>query len=124
MFSSWRTSSAISFRIWARHWVGGLGLAPSAEIGNERALFQPSHGTAPQIAGQNVANPIATILSAKMMLEWLGDRHDDTNCSGAAAAIESAVATLLEQGATLTPDLGGKASTTDVARAIAELIEG
>ncbi|MFG0297224.1 MAG: isocitrate/isopropylmalate dehydrogenase family protein [Maioricimonas sp. JB045] len=104
--------------------VGGLGLAPSAEIGNERALFQPSHGTAPQIAGQNVANPIATILSAKMMLEWLGDRHDDTNCRRAAAAIESAVTQLLEQGATLTPDLGGKASTTDVARAIAELIVG
>ncbi|QDU39545.1 putative tartrate dehydrogenase/decarboxylase TtuC' [Maioricimonas rarisocia] len=102
--------------------VGGLGLAPSAELGSDHGLFQPSHGTAPQIAGRNMANPIATILSAAMMLEWLGDRHNDPICTKAAATIESAVAALLEQGATLTPDLGGRASTTDVARAISELV--
>lgn len=53
--------------------VGGLGMAPSAEIGDDHALFQPSHGTAPQLAGKNVANPIACILSAAMMLDWLTD---------------------------------------------------
>ena len=57
--------------------VGGLGLAPSAEIGERHGLFQPSHGTAPQLAGRNLANPLAMILSAGLMLEWLADRHDD-----------------------------------------------
>ena len=100
--------------------VGGLGLGPSGEIGEEHALFQPSHGTAPQLAGQNVANPLATILSAAMMLDWLGDRHNDQVCLDAAVATESAVARVLADGSVLTPDLGGTASTTDVAEAVAD----
>lgn len=102
--------------------VGGLGLGPSAEIGNGRALFQPSHGTAPTIAGKNVANPLATILSAAMMLDWLGDTQGDPECLAAGAALEAAVAQVLADGEVRTPDLGGTASTTDVAEAVASAI--
>ena len=55
--------------------MGGLGFAPSADIGDEDAVFQPCHGSAPDIAGKGLANPTAMFLSAGMMLEWLGDRH-------------------------------------------------
>ena len=103
--------------------VGGLGLGPSAEIGENHALFQPSHGTAPQLAGKNVANPLATILSAAMMLDWLGDRHSNEACAKAAVALEAAVARLLLAGEVLTPDLGGEASTTDVANTVAQILE-
>lgn len=99
--------------------VGGLGLGPSAEIGDDHALFQPSHGTAPQIAGKNVANPLATILSASMMLDWLGERHHDKLCMSAAVAIEAAVASVLASGEQTTRDLGGSASTTQCATAVA-----
>ena len=102
--------------------VGGLGLGPSAEIGEHHALFQPSHGTAPQIAGKNVANPLATILSAAMMLDWLGDRHGDNVSLDAAVALENAVADLLADGTTLTPDLGGNASTSQVAEAVCQML--
>ena len=102
--------------------VGGLGLGPSAEIGREHALFQPSHGTAPNIAGQNCANPLATILSAGMMLDWLGERHSDPNCSQAAIRLEQAVEHVLAEGSVLTPDLGGAATTTDVAEAVASAL--
>ena len=102
--------------------VGGLGMAPSAEIGDHHGLFQPSHGTAPQLAGKNVANPIATILSAAMMLDWLGERHNDPVALQAASAIETAVATFLETDAMRTPDQGGSASTTQIAQAIANRI--
>ncbi len=102
--------------------VGGLGLGPSAEIGEKHGLFQPSHGTAPQIAGKNIANPLATILSASMMLDWLGQRYDDPQCTMAGVAIEAAVAQLLASGKTLTPDIGGTASTTEVAQAVAQQI--
>lgn len=103
--------------------VGGLGLGPSAEIGENHALFQPSHGTAPQLAGKNVANPLATILSAAMMLDWLGDRHSNESCARAAVILEAAVAQLLLAGEVLTPDLGGEASTTDVANAVVQILE-
>ncbi len=99
--------------------VGGLGLGPSGEIGPEHGLFQPSHGTAPQIAGQGIANPMATILSAAMMLDWLGDRHGNADCLAAAQGIEQATQRVLQQGRWLTPDVGGSASTMDVAKAIA-----
>ncbi|QDU91190.1 3-isopropylmalate dehydrogenase [Pirellulimonas nuda] len=99
--------------------VGGLGMAPSAEIGDHHALFQPSHGSAPTIAGQNIANPIAMILSAAMMLDWLGERHDDPLALGASKQIEAAVAGVLARGDCRTRDLGGAASTTDFAEAVA-----
>ncbi|ARS88639.1 3-isopropylmalate dehydrogenase [Natrarchaeobaculum aegyptiacum] len=90
--------------------VGGLGLLPSANVGPERALFEPVHGSAPDIAGEGVANPAATIISAAMMLEHLG--YDDE-----ADAVHEAVETTLEEGPH-TPDLGGDASTADVTEVV------
>lgn len=98
--------------------VGGLGLGPSAEIGDNHALFQPSHGTAPQLAGKNIANPLATILSAAMMLDWLGERHSNKTARQAAQRIEAAVASVLREGMVRTADLGGHATTSDVAEAV------
>ena len=103
--------------------VGGLGLGPSAEVGDDHAMFQPSHGTAPQLAGKNVANPIAMILSASMMLDWLAQRHADAIAGKAAERIERAVARLLLEGKTLTADLGGKAKTTEVTQALLSLLK-
>lgn len=102
--------------------VGGLGLAPSAEIGDKRALFQPSHGTAPQLAGRDVANPLATILSGAMMLEWLGEKHSDPAATKAGQRVEAAVARILADGTTLTPDLGGKAGTRAVGQAVVDAL--
>lgn len=99
--------------------VGGLGMAPSAEIGDRHALFQPSHGSAPQLAGLNAANPIAMILSSAMMLDWLGDRHGDAAAREGACVIERAVERALSLPDGKTADLGGTASTTDVAECIA-----
>ena len=103
--------------------VGGLGLGPSAEIGDRFALFQPSHGSAPQIAGLNVANPLATILSAALMLDWLGERHGDAEATQAARRIESAVVEILRVGKVLTPDLGGQATTAQMGDAVLKVIE-
>jgi hypothetical protein len=71
--------------------VGGMGMAPSGDIGDKHGLFQPAHGTAPDIAGQGKANPTAMILSAAMMLDWLADRTGDTRLADGAALIERAV---------------------------------
>lgn len=87
--------------------VGGMGMAPSADLGEKYGVFQPSHGTAPTIAGKGIANPIATILSVAMMLEWLG--HPDT--LRGARLIERAVATVLADPAHRTADLGGTIGT-------------
>jgi 3-isopropylmalate dehydrogenase len=103
--------------------VGGLGLAPSAEVGDEHALFQPSHGTAPQLAGKDVANPLAMVLSGAMMLEWLGERHGDAEATAVGRRVESAVARVLAEGRTLTPDLGGKARTKAVGEAVVRAME-
>ena len=93
--------------------VGGLGLAPSANIGETYALFEPVHGSAPRLAGKNIANPIAAILASRMMLEYLGEKSW-------AERIENAVVSLLKEGKVLTPDLGGSSSTTQVTDAIIE----
>ncbi len=98
--------------------VGGLGVAPSADVGDGHAVFQPCHGTAPDIAGQGVANPVAAILSAVMMLDHLADAHDDPAPCAAARRIEAAVAAALQSGEARTADLGGTASTADATRAI------
>jgi 3-isopropylmalate dehydrogenase len=94
--------------------VGGLGLAPSADIGDEHAVFQPIHGTAPDIAGKGVANPIAMILSAALMLDWLGG---DAACQ-AAERIRRAVATVLADPAVRTFDGGGNLSTRQMGDAV------
>jgi 3-isopropylmalate dehydrogenase len=100
--------------------VGGMGMAPSADIGDEHALFQPAHGSAPDIAGRGIANPIAMILSAAMMLEWLAQRHGVEACDEAARAIRDAVTGALADGAALPADLGGRDDTAAITRAIVE----
>jgi 3-isopropylmalate dehydrogenase len=92
--------------------VGGLGLLPSANIGAENALFEPVHGSAPDIAGQEIANPSATILSAAMLLEYLGHEAEATR-------VREATTGVLEDGPR-TPDLGGSAGTEAVTDAIVE----
>ncbi len=101
--------------------VGGLGVAPSADVSKEHAVFQPCHGTAPDIAGKGIANPVATILSAAMMLDWIGERHSDTSCLNAAASIRTATARVLESGPR-TRDLAGTASSAEVSVAIAAAV--
>ncbi len=99
--------------------VGGLGLAPSGDVGDHAGLFQPSHGTAPDIAGTGIANPLAAILSAGLLLDWLGRRHDDPAAADAAARLEGAVAAVLAAGRVRTPDLGGTATTAALGDAVA-----
>lgn len=91
--------------------VGGLGLAPSANIGDNKALFEPVHGSGPDIAGQGISNPSAMILSAVMMLDYLQE-------NGEARRLEKALSEVLREGKKLTPDLGGNFKTTDMAREI------
>lgn len=100
--------------------VGGMGMAPSADIGDRWALFQPAHGTAPDIAGRGLANPTAMILSAAMMLDWLAHRHGDTALADAARATEAAVQQAFEQGAVRPREFGGHSGTADIARAVRE----
>ena len=92
--------------------VGGLGLAQGANIGDETAIFEAVHGSAPDIAGKNLANPIALIFSSAMMLEHLGEKE-------AAERVRGAVLAVLREGKTLTHDLGGSAATTEITEAIA-----
>ncbi|MBC7349053.1 MAG: isocitrate/isopropylmalate dehydrogenase family protein [Candidatus Aminicenantes bacterium] len=93
--------------------VGGLGFACAGNIGDKYAVFEPTHGSAPKYTGLYKVNPIATLLAAKMMLDWLGE-------TGKAAALEQAVAEVIKEGKVRTYDLGGSAKTLDVARAVAE----
>jgi 3-isopropylmalate dehydrogenase len=98
--------------------VGGLGVAPSANIGERSAIFEPVHGAAPDIAGRGQANPLAMILTSAMMLEWLSRTRSDASCEAAASAIRTAVNRSLEIGVR-TPDLGGNSSTSEVGAAVA-----
>ncbi|MCD1295689.1 isocitrate dehydrogenase [Methanocella sp. CWC-04] len=95
--------------------IGGLGLSPSANIGDKYALFEPVHGSAPDIAGKDVANPIAAVLSTKMLLEWAGKREE-------AEKVQRAVDTILQE-RIFTPDLGGIYKTSDVKHSLLKLIE-
>ncbi len=97
--------------------IGGMGMAPSGDIGDHCAVFQPSHGTAPDIAGKDIANPVAMILSAAMMLEWLGLEE-------AAKAIENAVRRVFNNPANRTPDMGGTLTTSGMADLIIADLEG
>lgn len=94
--------------------VGGLGIASSANIGEGAAVFEPVHGSAPKIAGHNIANPIATILAAKLMLDYLGEQ-------ALGKQLEQAVYLAIEHG-DVTPDLGGTLSTTQAARKIIDYL--
>lgn len=91
--------------------VGGLGLAPSGNIGDEHGLFEPVHGSAPDIAGKGIANPCSMILSAAMMLDYLGEKELSNN-------INEAVEKVIAKREVLTPDLGGTSKTMDITKAI------
>jgi len=97
--------------------IGGLGIAPSADIGDTHAVFQPCHGTAPDIMGQGKANPTAMILSAAMMLDWLADKHDHAPAADAAQRIERAVDKAYASG--LKPmEYGGSDGTAAITKAV------
>jgi len=93
--------------------VGGLGFGCSGNIGDKLAVFEPTHGSAPKYAGQYKVNPIATILAAKMMLEWLGETEK-------AQAVERATAEVIREGKIRTYDMGGASTTLDMGKAIAD----
>lgn len=103
--------------------VGGMGMAPSGDIGDRHAVFQPAHGTAPDIAGKGIANPIAAILSAAMMLDWLGRRHGHVDLVNAGQAMETAVVRVLEDGKILPVDQGGSGTTAALGDAVAGVLQ-
>jgi 3-isopropylmalate dehydrogenase len=98
--------------------ICGMGFAPSGDIGAKHGMFQPSHGSAPDIAGKGLANPTATILSAAMMLDWLAEKHGNPKLADAAAHIERAVDKVFAEHLVSTPELGGKDGTAAVTRAV------
>jgi 3-isopropylmalate dehydrogenase len=99
--------------------VGGLGLAPGLCVGERQAMAQATHGSAPDIAGRNIANPYAMIVSGQMLLAWLGRKHGEPKATAAAARILAAVEEIVIAAEDLPMDLGGKASTRDMGDAIA-----
>lgn len=100
--------------------VGGLGMASSAELGDRHGYFQGIHGSAPDLAGKAIANPIATILSGAMMLDWLSKKHGQQSLADAAIRIRLAVTGMLREGKHLTADLGGSATTGQTTQALIE----
>ncbi len=102
--------------------VGSMGMSPAAELGDQHGFFQASHGSAPDIMGQGIANPLGTILAGALMLTWLGDRKNDPELGQAAMRIERAVETVLSSGTTLTRDLGGRATTAEMTKAVCEAL--
>ncbi len=93
--------------------VGGLGFAPSGNLGDTFAIFEPTHGSAPDIAGKGIANPSAMLLAAKMMLDWLGE-------SAKATRLENALAAVIAEKRVRTPDMGGTSTTMEMAHAVVE----
>ena len=104
--------------------IGSLGLAPSADIGDENAVFQPCHGTAPDIAGKGLANPIAMFLSGAMMLDWLAIEKQASALGEAAGLINGAVEKVISTGVGLTRDLGGTEGTEGCTSAVLNNIAG
>lgn len=110
--------------------VGGLGFAPSANLGDTYAVFEPTHGSAPKYAGQYKVNPHAMLLTAKMMLDWLGDGNGHPSGGGKggpaekqmASRLEAAIARVIKDGKVKTYDMGGKHSTMDVAKEVARYV--
>src|SRR5215813_10455135 len=102
--------------------VGGLGLAPGLCVGDRQAMAQATHGSAPDIAGRNIANPYAMIMSGQMLLAWLGRKHAEPKATAAADDMRRAIVSVIAEGKHLTSDLGGKASTQDMGDAIAAAV--
>ncbi len=103
--------------------MGGLGLAPSADMGEHHAVFQPCHGSAPDIAGNNIANPFAMILSAAMMLDWLGQKHHNSTMVEDGKHLRQAVYDVVNEGTQTTADLGGNASTDEACSAVVKALQ-
>jgi 3-isopropylmalate dehydrogenase len=103
--------------------IGGLGLAPGLCVGERQAMAQATHGSAPDIAGRNIANPYAMIMSGQMLLAWLARKHGNRNAANAAERIAAAVRQTIADGRQLTPDLGGRATTTQMGDAIAAAVQ-
>jgi 3-isopropylmalate dehydrogenase len=103
--------------------IGGMGMAPSADIGDKHAMFQPCHGSAPDIAGSGKANPTAMFLSAAMMLEWLGERHAVDACRDAARHLQAAIARGFADGRIRPAEFGGPDGTASIARTVIEVLE-
>ncbi len=103
--------------------VGGLGLAPGLCVGERQAMAQATHGSAPDIAGRNIANPYAMIASSQMLLAYLGRKHNEPRATAAAGYMQAAIDKVVTQAKHLTPDLGGKASTQDMGNAIAAAVQ-
>lgn len=99
--------------------VGGLGMAPAANIGDNFALFEPVHGAAFDIAGQNIANPSSFLLSIKMMLDWLGTKHNDSKCFEVGQKLESTIFDLVKTGVK-TKDIGGDKTTLEFTKQITD----
>jgi len=102
--------------------TGSLGLGPSINTNENQCMAQAAHGSAPDIAGKNIANPVGIMLSAVMMFEWLSVRHGDDTLMAAACLMKQSVLGAMSQGV-LTPDMGGKGSTTDFTAAVVRNIE-
>jgi 3-isopropylmalate dehydrogenase len=102
--------------------VGGLGLAPGLCIGERQAMAQATHGSAPDIAGRNIANPYALIMSGQMLLDWLGRKRSEPRAVEAAERIANAVERIIAEGKSLTQDLGGNARTTQMGDAVAAAV--
>jgi 3-isopropylmalate dehydrogenase len=102
--------------------VGGLGLAPGLCIGERQAMAQATHGSAPDIAGRNIANPYALVMSGKMLFEWLGRTRNEPKAAAAARRIDAAVDKVIAEARHLTRDLGGIASTSEMGDAIAAAV--
>ena len=98
--------------------VGGLGLAPGLCVGSRYAMAQATHGSAPDIAGKNLANPYAMIMSGQMLMAWLGRTRDEPKASRAAALMDQAMENVIADGSALTRDVGGTASTTEMGDAV------
>jgi len=103
--------------------MGGMGMAPSADIGEHHAVFQPCHGSAPDITGQGKANPVATFLSAAMILDWLGHKHGVTDCVTAGRVFSAAVEGAFDGGGLTPYELGGSDGTKPITDAVVAQID-
>jgi 3-isopropylmalate dehydrogenase len=103
--------------------VGGMGMAPCAELGDRHGLFQPAHGSAPDIAGMDKANPTATLLSAALMLDWLGERHGIAQLGEAGAMIEAAVEQGFRQKRLRPMEFGGDQGLTQATREVLAIVD-
>jgi len=98
--------------------VGGLGLAPGLVVGETQAMAQATHGSAPDIAGRNIANPYALIMSGKMLIEWLGRKRNEPKATAAAKLIDAAMDKVIAEAKHLTADVGGTATTKEMGDAV------